>query len=108
MCSHASRERRRNPAVIEVELCITDSRFSLIDRCLRRPLIGYALVNVFDRSGIVLLQVFGALKLPISQFQSSRCNLKLSIRLGECYFVRSSINCEKQIALSNNVAVLLL
>ena len=94
--------------MVEVELCITDSGFGLLDRSPRRTLIGYSLVNVFDRSGIVLLQVFGALKLPISQFQSSRCNLKLSIRLGECYFVGSSINCEKQIALSNNVAVLLL
>jgi hypothetical protein len=106
MRSHASCERRRNPAVIEVELCITDSRFGLVDRCPRRPLIGYALVNVFDRSGIVLFQVFGAAKLLVSQFQSSRCSLKLGIALGECNFVGPSINCEKQVVLSNNVPVL--
>src|SRR5258708_18030715 len=54
MCSHASCERRRNPAMVEVELCIANPGFRLFDGCPRRSLIGYALVNVFDRSGIVL------------------------------------------------------
>jgi len=34
--------------MVEVELCIADSGFGLFDRSARRPLIGYALVNVFD------------------------------------------------------------
>src|SRR5260370_28897316 len=50
--------------------------------------------------------MFGTVKLPVSQFQSSRGNLKLGVRLGKCNFVRSSINCEKDVALPNNVPVL--
>jgi hypothetical protein len=34
--------------MVEVELCIADSGLGLFDRSARRPLIGYALVNVFD------------------------------------------------------------
>src|SRR5229473_3115207 len=105
MRAHASRERRRNPAMVEVELCIADSGFGLFDRGARRPLIGYTLVNVFDRSSVALLQIFGTVKLPVSQFQSSRRNLKLGVRFGMCDFVGSSINCEKDVALPNNVPV---
>src|SRR5260370_15086708 len=50
--------------------------------------------------------MFGTVKLPVSQFQSSRGNLKLGVRLGRCNLVRSSINCEKDVALPNNVPVL--
>src|SRR5437899_9439206 len=48
MRAHAACERRRDPAMVEVELCIADSGFGILDRSPRRPLIGYALVNVFD------------------------------------------------------------
>src|SRR5258708_14334172 len=48
MRAHAPCERRRNPAMVEVELCIADSGFGLFDRGARGPLIGNALVNVFD------------------------------------------------------------
>jgi len=48
MRAHAPCERRRNPAMVEVELCIADSSFGLFDRSARRPLIRYALVNVFN------------------------------------------------------------
>jgi hypothetical protein len=34
--------------MVKVEVCIADSGFGLFDRSARRPLIGYALVNVFD------------------------------------------------------------
>src|SRR4029077_13194526 len=44
--------------------------------------------------------------LPISQFQSRRRNLKLGVRFRKCDFVGSSINCDKQVALSNNVPIL--
>ena len=81
MRAHAPCERRRNPAMVEVELCIADPGLGLFDRSARRPLIGYALVNVFDRSSVALLQIFGTVKLPVSQFQSSRRNLKLGVRL---------------------------
>ena len=80
--------------MVEVELRVANPGFRLFDGCPRRPLIGYALVKVFDRSGIVLFQVFGVAEFPVSQFQSSRCNLKLGIGLGDCNFVGSSINCE--------------
>src|SRR5712691_5816491 len=106
MRAHAPGERRRNPAMVEVELCIADSGFGLFDRSTRRPLIGYALVHVFDRSSVALLQIFGTVKLPVSQLQSSRSNLKLGVRFGKCDFVGSSINCEKDVALPNNVPVL--
>src|SRR6266851_7398484 len=105
MRAHASRERRRNPAMVEVELCIADSGFGLFDRGARRPLIGYTLVNVFDRSSVALLEIFGTVKLPVSQFQSSRSNLKLGVRFGKCDFVGSSLNREKEVALPNNVPV---
>jgi len=45
----------------------------------------YALVHVFDRSSVALLQIFGTVKLPVSQFQSSRRNLKLGVRFSKCY-----------------------
>src|SRR5256884_7054855 len=106
MRAHAPRERCRNPAMIEVELCIADSGFGLFDCGARRPLIGYTLVNVFDRSSVALFQIFGTAKLPVSQLQSSRRNLKLGVRFGKCNFVGSSINCEKEVALPNNVPVL--
>src|SRR6267154_6179092 len=106
MRPNAAAERRRDAAVIEVELCIADSRFGLFDRSARRPLIGYALVNVFDRSSVALLQIFGTVKLPVSQFQSSRRNLKLGVCFGKRNFVWPSINCEKDVALANNVPVL--
>jgi hypothetical protein len=105
MRAHAPCERRRNPAMVEVELCIPDSGFGLFDRGARRPLIGYALVNVFDRSSVALLQIFGTVKLPVSQLQSSRRNLKLGVPFGKCDFVGSSINCEKEVALPNNVPI---
>src|SRR5216684_870870 len=106
MRAHAPSERRRNPAMVEVELCIADSGFGLFDRGARRPLIGYTLVNVFDRSRVALFQIFGPAKLPVSQFQSSRRNLKLGVRFGKCNFVRPSLNCEKEVALPNNAPVL--
>jgi hypothetical protein len=106
MRAHAPSERRRNPAMVEVELCIADSGFGLFDGSARRPLIGYTLVNVFDRSGVALFQIFGTAKLPVSQLQSSRRDLKLSVRFGKCDFVGSSINCEQEVALPNNVAIL--
>src|ERR1700733_6387036 len=106
MRAHAPCERRPNPAMVEVELRIADSGFGLFDRRARRPLIGYALVNVFDRSSVALLQIFGTVKLRVSQFQSSRRNLKLGVRFGQCYLVGSSINCEKEVAFANNVPIL--
>src|SRR6266853_1643507 len=106
MRAHAPSERCRNPAMVEVELCIADSGFGLFDRGARRPLIGHTLVNVFDRSSVALFQIFGTAKLPVCQFQSSRRNLKLGVRFGKCDFVGSSLNCEKEVALPNNVPVL--
>src|SRR5258708_23009122 len=106
MRAHAPSERRRNPAMVEVELCIADSGFGLFDRGARRPLIGYALVNVFDRSSVALLQIFGPAKLPVGQLQSSRRNLKLGVPFGQCDFIGPSINCEKQVALPNNAPIL--
>src|SRR5260370_20016595 len=50
--------------------------------------------------------MFGKVKSLVSQFQSSRRNLELGVRFGKCYFVGSSINCEKQVALPNNVPIL--
>jgi hypothetical protein len=53
-----------------------------------------------------LLQILGTVKLPVSQFQSSSRNLKLRVRFGKGDFVGSSINCEKQVALPNDVSIL--
>jgi hypothetical protein len=106
MRAHAPSERRRNPAMVEVELGIPDPGLRVFDRSARGPLIGYALVHVFDGSSLALLQIFGTVKLPGSQFQSSRRNLKLGVRFGERDFVWAGINCEKEITLPHDVPVL--
>jgi hypothetical protein len=68
-------------------------------------LIGCALVHVFHASSVALLQILGTVKLPVSQFQSSRRNLKLGVRFGERDFVGAGINREKEITLPHDVPV---
>jgi hypothetical protein len=67
MLAHAPSEWRRNPAMVEVELGIPDPGLRVFDRSARGPLIGYPLVNVFDRSSVALLQILGTVKLPVSR-----------------------------------------
>src|SRR5260370_5905775 len=58
MRAHASCERRRNPAMVEVELCIADSGFGFFDHAPPLPLIRYTLAYIFDLSSVALLQIF--------------------------------------------------
>src|SRR5215470_12346566 len=106
MRAHTPCERRGNPAMVEVELGIPDAGLRVFDRSARGSLIGYALVHVFDRSSVALLQIFGTVKLPVSQLQSSRRNLKLGVRFGERDFVGAGINREEEITLPHDVPVL--
>src|SRR5215470_17788692 len=55
MRAHAPSERRRNPAMVEVELRIPDPGLRVFDRSARGSLIGGALVDVFHASSIALL-----------------------------------------------------
>src|SRR6266404_6527143 len=106
MRAHAPCERRRNPAMVEVELGIPDPGLRVFDRSPSGALIGCALVYVFHASSVAVLQILGTVKLPVSQFQTSRCNVELGSRLGECNFVGAGINGEKQVTLPHDVPVL--
>src|SRR5260221_446902 len=106
VCAHAPCERRRNPAMVEVELCIADSGFRVFNRSAACSLIGCALVHVFHASSVALLQILGTAKLSVSQFQSSRCNVELGSGLGERNLVGAGINGEKEVALPKNVPIL--
>ncbi len=44
--------------------------------------------------------------MPVSQFQTSRRNIELGRRLSERNLVGARVNCEKDVALPNNVPVL--
>src|SRR5215468_4898999 len=106
MSAHAPRERRRNPAMVEVELCITDPGLCVFDRSPSCALIRRALVHIFHASSVALLQILGTVKLSVSQFQTSRCNVELGSRLGERNLVRTRIDGEKEVTLPHDVPVL--
>src|SRR5882672_4628966 len=106
MRAHAPCERRRNPAMVEVELGIPDPGLRVFDRSPSCTLIGCALVYVFHASSVVLLQILGTVKLPVSQFQMSRRNIELGGRLGECDLVGARVNGKKEAALPHDLAVL--
>src|SRR5713226_796637 len=106
MRAHAPCERRRNPAMIEVELRIPDPGLRVFDRSPSCALIGCALVYVFHASSVALFQILGTVKLPVSQFQTSRCNIELGSRLGERNLVGARINGEKEVTLPHDVPVL--
>src|SRR5262249_33175366 len=74
MRAHAPRERRRNPAMVEVELSIPDPGFCVFDRSPSCALIRCALVHILHASSVALLQILGTVKLSFSQFQTSLCN----------------------------------
>src|SRR5260370_10670839 len=106
MRAHAPCERRRNPAMVEVELRIPDPGLRVFDRSPSWALIGCPLVYVFHASSVALLQILGTVKLPVSQFQTGRRNIELGRRLSERDLVGARVNCEKDVALPNNVPVL--
>src|SRR5216684_5042165 len=106
MRAHAPCERRRNPAMVEVELRIPDPGLRVFDRSPSCALIGCALVYVFHASSAALLQILGTAKLSVSQLKTSRCNVELGSRLGERNLVGAGINGEKEVALPNNVPIL--
>src|SRR5499425_3610660 len=106
MRAHAPRERRRNPAMVEVELCIPDPGRRVFDRSPSCALIRCALVHILHASSVALLQILGTVKLPVSQFQTSRCNVELGSRLGERNLVGARINGEKEVTLPHDVPVL--
>src|SRR5215467_1782050 len=106
MRANAAAERRRNPAMVEVELCIPDPCLCVFDRSPSRALIRCALVHILHASSVALLQILCTVKLSVSQFQTSRCNVELGGRLGKRNLVGAGINGEKEVALPNNVPVL--
>src|SRR5216684_8659599 len=106
MRAHAPCERRRNPAMVEVELGIPDPGLRVFDRSPSCALIGYALVYVFHASSVALLQILGTAKLSVSQFQTSRRNIELGRSLGERNLVGSRVNGEKEVTLPHDVPVL--
>src|SRR5580693_6580642 len=101
MRPNAPSERRRDPAMVEVELRIADSGLRVFNRSPSCSLIGCALVYVFHASSVALLQILGTVKLPVSQFQTSRRNIELGSRLGKRNLVGARINGEKKVALTH-------
>src|SRR6266436_2535129 len=106
MRAHAPCERRRNPAMVEVELGIPDPGLRVFDRSPSCALIGCALVYVFHASSVALLQILGTVKLSVSQFQTSRCNVELGSCFGKRNLVGAGINGEKEVTLPHDVPVL--
>src|SRR5260370_20422470 len=106
MRAHAPCERRRNPAMVEVELCIPDPGLRVFYRSPSSTLIGRALVYIFHGSSVALLQILGTVKLSVGQFQTSRRNIELGSRLGERNLVEARINGEKEGTLPHDVPVL--
>jgi hypothetical protein len=105
MRAHAPCERRRNPAMVEVELRIPDPGLRVFDRSLSCTSIGRALVYVFHGSSIALLQILGSVQLSVGEFQTSRRNIKLGSRLGERNLVRARVNREKEVTFPRDVPV---
>src|SRR6266852_824041 len=99
MRAHAPCERRRNPAMVEVELRIPDPGLRVFDRSPSCALIGCPLVYVFHASSVALFQILGTVKLPVSQFQTSRRNIELGRRLSERDLVGARVNREKEVPL---------
>src|SRR4029077_5604238 len=87
-------------------LRITYPGFRVFNRSAACSLIGCALVHVFHASSVALLQILGAVKLSVSQFQTSRRNIELGSRLGERNLVGARINGEKEVTLPHDVPVL--
>jgi hypothetical protein len=92
--------------MVEVELRIPDSGLRVLNRSPGCSLIGYALVYVFHASSVALFQILGTVKLPVSQFQTSRRNIELGRSLGERNLVGSRVNGEKEVTLPHDVPVL--
>src|SRR5215472_16751555 len=69
-------------------------------------LIRCALVHILHASSVALLQILGTVKLSVSQFQTSRCNVELGSRLSERNLVGARINGEKEVTLPHDVPVL--
>src|SRR4029077_8031879 len=87
-------------------LRITYPGFRVFNRSAACSLIGCALVHVFHASSVALLQILGAVKLSVSEFQTSRRNIELGSRLGERNLVGARINGEKEVTFPNNISVL--
>src|SRR5215469_864628 len=49
VCADAPREGGRNATMIQVELCIPDLGFGIINSALGSPLVGRALIEILDR-----------------------------------------------------------
>src|SRR5260370_8912149 len=103
MRAHAPCERRRNPAMVEVELGIPDPGLRVFDRSPSCALIGCAMVYVFHASSVALLQIRCTVKVSVSQFQTSRCNVELGSRLGDRNLVGAGVTAEKAVTLPHQV-----
>src|SRR5258708_12665209 len=71
MRAHAPCERRRNPAMVEVELRIANSGLCVFNRSPSCSLIRCALVYVLDCSSVALFQVFATIYFPTTQFPTA-------------------------------------
>jgi len=83
-------KRRRDAGSDRGRTVHRDSGFGLSSTAARRrPLIGYALVNVVDDPALLLLQIFGTVKWPVShssraaapqagRFAAGKCNFRMA------------------------------
>jgi hypothetical protein len=102
----AAGERRRDAAMLKVELCVANLRLAVVHVGLGRLPIGRPLIDVLHRAEIAPLQLLGAKELAVGQLQPCRRALQLSRRLSEPVLVGTRIDDEEEIAFVVDVAVL--
>ena len=106
MPADAPRERGHDAAMLDVELCVADLGFGIVDRSLSGSYIGRALVDVLRRSEIITLQRLSASEFTICQHEPCRRALKLCVGLGEPYLVWARVDGKEKIAFVDYISVL--
>ena len=105
MCSDSPREGGGDPAVVQVEAGVADLGAGVVHRRLGRTLLGCALLDVLNRTGVGALKRLRPFQFVVGQLQPGCRRLDLCARLTQPDLVGNRIDQEQQLALAHDVAV---